>query len=99
MNIIFRGSGDEMKKIADYITKHSLMIVIISIIMLIPAAIGYYNTRINYDILSYLPSDIETIEGQNILTEKFGIGGFAFVMTDDLNSKNILNLEDAIKRN
>lgn len=87
-----------MKKIADYITKHSLLIVIISVVMLIPAAIGYYNTRINYDILSYLPEDIETIEGQDILTEKFGIGGFAFVMTDSTNSKNILNLEENIKQ-
>lgn len=87
-----------MKKIADYITKHSLLIVIISILLLIPAGIGYFNTRINYDILSYLPSDIETIEGQNILTDKFGIGGFAFVMTDDLNSKNILEFEEKIKQ-
>lgn len=86
-----------MKKIADYITKHSLMIVIISVLLLIPAAIGYYNTRINYDILSFLPKDIETIEGQNILTEKFGIGGFAFVMTDSTNSKNILKLEEKIE--
>lgn len=87
-----------MKKIADFITKHSLLIVIISVILLIPAAIGYYNTRINYDILSYLPEDVETIEGQNILTDKFGIGGFAFVMTNSTNSKNILNLEEKIEK-
>ena len=53
-----------MKKISNWITTHSLLIVIISVLLLIPAAIGYFNTKVNYDILTYLPADIDTIKGQ-----------------------------------
>ena len=69
-----------MKKIKDFIINHSLMVVIISLILLIPATIGYYKTKINYNILVYLPEDIDTIKGQDILTNDFGIGAFSFVM-------------------
>lgn len=87
-----------MKKCANWITNHSLGIVIASLILLIPAIWGYINTKINYDILVYLPEDIETIEGQNILTEKFGIGAFSFVMVDNMTSRDILKLQDEIKK-
>lgn len=69
-----------------------------SLVLLIPTVIGYYNTKINYDILVYLPEDIETVEGENILTEEFGIGAFSFVMTDKVNNKDLLLLEDKIKK-
>ena len=87
-----------MKKISEYITNHSLKIVIIFILMLIPALIGYKNTKINYDILVYLPEDIETIKGQDILTNDFGIGAFSFVTIDNMSSKDVLVLEDKIKK-
>lgn len=87
-----------MKKISKWITTHSLLIVIISFLLLIPAAIGYYNTKINYDLLVYLPEDIETIEGQNILTDDFGIGAFAFVMADKNNPSDLLLLENKISK-
>lgn len=86
-----------MKKIREFITKHSLLIVIISILLLIPAFIGYANTRINYDILVYLPEDIETIKGENILTDEIGLGSYAFVMTDNMSNYDMLKLEDKIK--
>lgn len=87
-----------MKKISKWISEHSRLIVILSIVLLIPAIIGYINTKINYDILVYLPEDIETVEGQNILTEKFGIGAFSFVITDKNTSLDLLNMEDKIRK-
>jgi len=64
---------------------------------MIPAIIGYVNTRINYDILIYLPKNVETLKGEDILTDEFGIGSYAFVMTDETKNSKILNLEDKIK--
>ena len=87
-----------MKKISNWITTHSLLIVIISVLLLIPAAIGYYNTKVNYDILTYLPADIDTIKGQNIMTEDLGVGAFAFVMTDNTNNLEIKALEKKISK-
>ncbi len=86
-----------MKKIADKITNNSILILIVSFILLIVSVFGYINTKVNYDILVYLPESIDTIKGQNILTDDFGLGSYAFVMVDNKSSKNILNLEDKIK--
>ena len=86
-----------MKKFADFISKKYLFILIIGLILLIPAAIGFMNTRINYDILVYLPKNVDTIKGQKILTEDFGIGSYAFVMVDMKDSYKVLKLEDKIK--
>lgn len=86
-----------MKKLREFITNHSIVVVVISFILLIPAMIGYKMTKINYDILVYLPEDIETIQGQKILTEEFGIGAFSFVMVDNMSNYDMLKLEDEIK--
>ena len=58
-----------MKKFTNWITEHCGLVVTIALLLLIPTIIGYYKTKINYDILVYLPEDIETIKGQNILTQ------------------------------
>ena len=73
------------------------MIVIICFLLLIPAGIGYVHTKINYDILVYLPEDIDTIKGQKILTDDFGIGAFSFVMVDHMSNYDILMLEKSIR--
>ena len=86
-----------MKKLSKFITEHSKLIVLLSIILLIPAVIGYVNTKVNYDILVYLPSDIDTMKGQEILTDEFNIGAFSFVMVDNMSNHDILTLEDKIK--
>lgn len=65
--------------------------------LLVPAIYGYVNTRINYDILVYLPDSVDTIKGENILTDDFGLGAYAFVMVDSSNNKKILDLEKDIK--
>ena len=86
-----------MKKIADNICKHKTLILIVTCIIFLLSIIGSYLTKINYDILVYLPNDIETVKGQNILTDDFNMGSYAFVLTDNMNSKDILKLEDKIK--
>lgn len=87
-----------MKKFTKWITENSKLIVIISLILLIPALIGYRSTKINYDILVYLPDDIETIKGQNILTDEFGIGAFSFVTVEDTSNYELLKLEKEIRK-
>ncbi len=87
-----------MKKFAKFIATHSALIIVISLLLLIPAIYGYVNTRINYDILVYLPDDVDTIKGENILTDDFGLGAYAFVMVDSSNNKKILDLEKDIKK-
>ena len=86
-----------MKKISKFITNNSKLIVIISILLLIPALIGYVHTKINYDILVYLPKDIETIKGQNILTDDFKTGAFSFVFVENKKAVDVLKLEEKIK--
>ena len=87
-----------MKKINQFITNHSVVVVIIALLLFIPSLIGYVNTKINYNILVYLPEDIETIKGQDILTNDFGIGAFSFVTVDKMNSYDMLKLEDKIRK-
>ena len=86
-----------MKKFAKSITNHPFMVLVISVILFIISIFGYVNTRINYDILVYLPDSIETIKGEKILTDDFGLGSYAFVMVDNKSSLDILNLEEKIK--
>ena len=86
-----------MKKVSNYIANHNKLIVLISMILLIPAIFGYIKTRINYDILVYLPEKVDTIKGEKILTDEFKFGAYAFVLAENESSKNILKLEDEIK--
>ncbi|MGN1342752.1 MAG: MMPL family transporter [Bacilli bacterium] len=86
-----------MKRFGDFICKNKISILIITLLLLIPAFIGMNATKINYDILVYLPEDIDTVKGQNILTEDFGIGSFSVTVIDNMESKDILKLESKIK--
>lgn len=87
-----------MKKFAKFIANHSVLILVISFLLLVPAIYGYVNTRINYDILVYLPDSVDTIKGENILTDDFDLGAYAFVMVDSSNNKKMLDLEKDIKK-
>lgn len=86
-----------MKKISKFICKHYKAILIIAILLLIPSIIGIKSTRINYDILVYLPEDIETIKGENILSEDFDMGAFSAIIIDGMQQKDIEKLEEKIK--
>ena len=85
-----------MLKLGEFIAKRRVLILLIGILLLIPAAMGYLNTRVNYDILSYLPKDINTMVGQDILIDEFGQGGFSFVMVDGMTEKEIADTADKI---
>lgn len=86
-----------MKKFAEKICKHKKVILIVSIILAFFSFIGMKLTKINYDILVYLPEDIETIKGQNILTDDFNMGSYSVAIIDNMSSKNIAELENKIK--
>ncbi len=86
-----------MNKLGEKICKHKNLIIILTVILLIPALIGMYKTKINYDILVYLPEDIETIKGENILTDDFNMGAFAITIVDNMADKDVLTLESKIR--
>ena len=87
-----------MKKLTKFITNNSLLIVVISILLLIPSLIGYIHTKINYNILVYLPSDIETIKGQEILTNDFKVGAFSFVTVENMSNYDMLKIEEKLRK-
>ncbi len=87
-----------MQKFGELICKNKRKILLIMLILLIPSIIGMKATRINYDILVYLPEDIETVEGQNILSEEFNMGAFSMILVEDMQTKDILKLEEKIKK-
>lgn len=78
-----------MIKFGKAVVKLRIPILILSFLLLIPSAIGYFNTRVNYDILTYLPKDIETMKGQDILLDEFGTGAFSFCVVDGMEPKDI----------
>lgn len=86
-----------MYKLGKAIVKGRFVILILSIILLVPSLLGMLGTRINYDILSYLPGDLDTMRGQDIMMEDFGKGGFAFVMVDGMQDKDVKKLEQKFK--
>lgn len=87
-----------MLKFGEKVCKHKKLILIIALILLIPSIIGMVTTRINYDILVYLPSEIETIKGENILSEEFNMGSFSVVLVKEMPTKDIQKLEDKFKK-
>lgn len=76
-----------MEKFGKVIVKLRIPILVLSILLLIPSAIGYVNTRVNYDILYYLPDEIETMQGQDILMDHFNKGAYAMVVVQDMDTK------------
>ena len=86
-----------MLKFGKIIAKHKKLILILALVLIIPAIIGMKITRINYDILVYLPEEVETIQGENILSEKFNMGSFTVIIVENMNTKDIQKLEDKIK--
>ena len=87
-----------MDKFGKFICKNRSKILLITILLLIPAVIGMIKTKINYDILVYLPKNIETVKGQNILADEFNMGAFSITIIDNMDAKNILNLESSIRK-
>lgn len=87
-----------MQKFGRGVVKLRVPILIVSVLLLIPSIFGFVSTRINYDILSYLPSDIETIKGQDIMLDEFGKGGFSLVMLDGMDDKDVEKVKEKIEK-
>lgn len=85
-----------MLKFSQWLVKHKAIVLMLGVLLIIPCAIGFINTRVNYDILSYLPKDIDTMKGQDILKEEFGQGGFSFVMVDGMTDKEVAETADKL---
>ena len=83
-----------MEKFGKAVVKARIPILILAFILLIPSALGYFHTRTNYDILTYLPKDIETMKGQDILAKDFGTGAFSTVVVEGMTDKDIAAMTD-----
>jgi len=92
IRILQKGVVIYMKKFGKVVVKLRIPILILSFLLLIPAVLGYLNTKVNYDILYYLPSDIDTMQGQDILLDDFGKGAYAMVVVDGMNKSNVSKL-------
>ena len=80
------------------VVKYRIPILILTVLLMIPAVIGIANTRINYDMLNYLPEDMDTIIGQNELMEDFGKGAFSFIIVEDMPNKDVAALKAKIEQ-
>ena len=92
-----KGGKSVMKGFGKAVVRWRVPILILAIILLIPSAIGYFRTRINYDILTYLPKDIETMKGQDILAKDFGTGAFSLVVVEGLSDKDVSAVKQKIE--
>ena len=85
-------------KFGKWLTRHKAVVLIIAFLLLIPATIGYVSTRINYDLLSYLPNSLETVSGQDTMVDEFGMGAFSMVVVEDMEKKDIVALKEKLKK-
>lgn len=87
-----------MVKFGKFITKHKLIILLLGVLLIIPSMIGMIKTRINYDVLSYLPDSLETVSGQNVMVDEFGMGAFSMVVVENMENKDVLALKEKLEK-
>ena len=87
-----------LNRLSNAIVKNRIVILIISLLLLIPAGLGYIHTKVNYDMLTYLPDEIDTMKGQEILKEEFGTGAFAMFITEGMDNKDTAKLKAQIEQ-
>lgn len=83
-----------MIKVGKWIARHRILMLIIGFLLVIPSAIGMAKTRVNYDLLSYLPEHLETVKGQDILVDEYGMGAFSMVVVENMEMKDVQKLEE-----
>ena len=81
-----------MERFGKFVVRFRHLILIVAIALLVPAAIGYVETRVNYDLLYYLPDGIDTMDGQDILMDDFGAGAFSMIVLKDMDYKSVSEL-------
>ena len=87
-----------MVKVGKWIARHRILMLILGVLLIIPAVIGMAKTRVNYDLLSYLPEHLETVKGQDILVDEYGMGAFSMVVVKDMDMKDVQKLEDKFSK-
>ncbi len=87
-----------MKKCGETVVKHRKLILVIAVLLIIPSVMGMMNTRINYDMLEYLPDDMDTVKGQDILMDDFGKGGFSTVILEGMQPKDVSKLKAKVEK-
>lgn len=87
-----------MKRFGKAVVRHRVLILVLAVLLLIPSVLGMQATRINYDMLDYLPEDMETVRGQDILLDDFGKGAFSFVILEDMPQKDVAPLKEQIEQ-
>ena len=85
-----------MVAVGKWITRHKALIISLSVLLIIPSVIGMIKTRTNYDLLSYLPESLETVSGQDIMVDEFGIGGFSMIIVEGMEMKDVSALKEEI---
>ena len=85
-----------MRKIALWEAKHPKTVLIAALLLLIPAFLGFFGTKVNYDILSYLPDDLESVQGEQVLDKTFNTAGISIVITENMQPKDTLALKNEI---
>lgn len=81
-------------KVGKWIARHRILMLIIGFLLVIPSAIGMAKTRVNYDLLSYLPEHLETVKGQDILVDEYGMGAFSMVVVENMEMKDVQKLKE-----
>ena len=84
-------------KLAKAVVKFRIPILVIALLLMIPAVFGYAGTRVNYDMLDYLPEDMDTVKGQNELMKDFGKGAFSFIIVENMREKDVAALKAKIE--
>ena len=87
-----------MEKLSRFIVKFRNQILILAIILLIPSIFGYLNTRVNYDLLSYLPSDVESMQAQKILGDDFDLASVDELVVNGMKDRDVVKLKNEIKK-
>ena len=86
-----------MKLIGKFIAKYRVLVILLAVALLIPSGIGYLKTRVNYDVLSYLPKSLETVYGQDVMVEDFHSGAFSMVIVEGMNKRDVAALEKRLE--
>ena len=86
-----------MRKIAEQIVKKRVLILMLATVLLVPSLVGYIGTRINYDILSYLPEQLDSIQGQEILDQQFHAASMSMITVENMEKKQVDRIEEKIR--
>ena len=86
-----------MKRVTKWLVRHRVLVIILCLAMMVPSVLGMAATKTKFDLLYYLPQDLETVKGQEILLQDFGKGAFSLLVTEGMSTQEQMEMEDAVK--